>query len=58
METLYQPPYTAYLEQRAMTLQGWQWLAWTDTAVLDNSRGNVKEIISVGREVLGPLHGA
>ena len=24
MEALYQPPYTAYLEQRAMTLQGWQ----------------------------------
>ncbi len=50
MEALYQPPHSAYLEQRAMTPEGWRWLAWTDTAVLDN-HGKVKEIIGVGRDI-------
>jgi PAS domain S-box-containing protein len=25
MEALYHPPYTAYMEQRAMTKDGWKW---------------------------------
>jgi len=50
METLYVPPYSAYIEQRAMTKDGWRWLAWADTAVLDEV-GNVKEIIGVGRDI-------
>jgi len=32
MKSLYYPPYTAYVEQRAMTKNGWKWLAWVDTA--------------------------
>ena len=35
MEDLYRPPYTAYVEQRAMTKDGWRWLAWVDTAILE-----------------------
>jgi len=50
MKALSSPPHTAYIEQRAMTKEGWLWLAWVDTAVLDN-RGNVKEIIGVGRDI-------
>ncbi len=50
MEALFSPPYTAYIEQRAMTKEGWRWLAWADTAVLDKA-GCVKEIIGVGRDI-------
>ncbi|WP_051328410.1 PAS domain S-box protein [Desulfatirhabdium butyrativorans] len=50
MEALYHPPHTAYMEQRAMTKDGWKWLSWLDTAVLDDS-GKVVEIIGVGRDI-------
>ena len=50
MKALYSPPHTAYVEQRAHTKEGWRWLAWADTAVLDNE-GKVKEIIGVGRDI-------
>ena len=50
MKTLFTPPYTAYIEQRALTAQGWRWLSWADTAVLDHNR-NVVEIIGVGRDI-------
>ena len=50
MEALYHPPHTAYIEQRAMTKDGWKWLSWMDTAVLDENR-NVVGIIGVGRDI-------
>ena len=50
MEKLYHPPHTAYLEQRAMTIDGWRWLAWSDKAVLDE-KGQIKAIVGVGRDV-------
>lgn len=50
MKDLYHPPYTAYMEQRAMTKDGWKWLAWIDTAVLDENK-NVIAIIGVGRDI-------
>ena len=50
MEDLYRPPYTAYLEQRAMTKDGWRWLGWMDTAVRDEN-GKVVSILGVGRDV-------
>jgi len=50
MEALYHPPYTAFVEQRAMTKDGWRWLAWMDTAVLDENK-NVVAIIGVGRDI-------
>ncbi|MDA3898486.1 MAG: transporter substrate-binding domain-containing protein [Desulfobacteraceae bacterium] len=50
MESLYQPPYQAYVEQRAMTKHGWKWLAWIDTAVLDEQK-NVIAIIGAGRDI-------
>ncbi len=49
-EALYHPPYTAYIEQRAMTKDGWKWLSWIDTAVLDENK-NVLAIVGVGRDI-------
>ncbi|WP_052813013.1 PAS domain S-box protein [Desulfonatronum thioautotrophicum] len=50
MESLFVPPHTTYLEQRAMTRNGWRWLAWSDKALLDDS-GNVAAVVGVGRDV-------
>ncbi len=50
MRGLYAPPHTAYLEQRAMTADGWRWFAWRDSAVLGPD-GQVAEIIGVGSDI-------
>ncbi|MBD3401712.1 PAS domain S-box protein [candidate division GN15 bacterium] len=50
MKDLYREPYECYLEQRALTKDGWRWLAWADKAVLDDD-GEVVEVIGVGRDV-------
>lgn len=50
MEALYQPPYTCRIEQRAWTKQGWRWLEWTDSAVLDE-KGRVTAIVGSGRDI-------
>ena len=50
MKSLYDPPHTVQIEQRAMTVNGWRWLQWVDTAVLDEA-GEVCEIIGVGRDI-------
>ncbi len=50
MESLYKPPHTCYVEQRALTKYGWRWLAWSDKAVLDGNN-NVVSIVGVGRDI-------
>ncbi|MCG8039070.1 MAG: PAS domain S-box protein [Candidatus Thiodiazotropha taylori] len=50
MEALYRPPYSCYLEQRAMTANGWRWFAWADTAVVDNE-GKVHAIVGTGQDI-------
>ncbi len=50
MEALHRPPHTAHMEQRALTVHGWRWLAWADTAILD-AGGRVEEVVGVGRDV-------
>ncbi|MFW6138194.1 MAG: PAS domain-containing sensor histidine kinase [Spirochaetota bacterium] len=50
MENLYKPPYSAYMEQRAMTKHGWRWVAWSDKAIVDN-HNNVVAIVGVGRDI-------
>lgn len=50
MKALFEPPHTAYMEQRAMTVEGWRWLAWNDSAVLGPA-GEIREIIGVGRDI-------
>ena len=50
MESLFRPPHQGYIEQRALTKEGWRWLAWADKAVLDSER-KVIAIIGVGRDI-------
>jgi two-component system, cell cycle sensor histidine kinase and response regulator CckA len=50
MEDLYRPPYACYVEQRALTKDGWRWLAWADKAVLDKEN-KVTAIVGVGRDI-------
>ena len=50
MKKLYSHPYSCYVEQRALTVDGWRWLAWTDSAILDKNN-EVIEIIGVGRDI-------
>ena len=50
MENLFHDPYTCYLEQRALTKDGWRCLAWADNAVLDKN-GEVIAIVGVGRDI-------
>lgn len=50
MKLLYQPPYTCYIEQRALTVKGWRWLAWNDKAIL-SAQNEIIEIIGVGRDI-------
>ncbi len=50
LERLHQPPHTAYHEQRAMTKDGWRWLAWSNRAVLDDE-GKMIGVTAVGRDV-------
>ena len=44
------PPHHIVHEQRALSANGWKWLSWSDTALLDKS-GKITEIIGVGRDI-------
>lgn len=50
MKGLFVPPHTAHMEQRAMTVHGWRWLAWNDSAILAPG-GEIESIIGVGRDI-------
>ncbi|HMK54068.1 MAG TPA: PAS domain S-box protein [Methanobacteriaceae archaeon] len=50
LKTVYSPHYVGYHEERALTKDGWRWLAWSNKAVLDDE-GNVMAIIGVGRDI-------
>ena len=50
IENVYKPPYTAYVEERVMTKDGWCWQSWMNTGVLDDE-GQVAYIIAVGRDI-------
>ncbi len=50
MQSLYTPPHRIHLEQRARTVNGWRWIAWEDTGILDDN-GEVVEILAVGRDI-------
>ena len=50
MEALSHQPHTAYIEQRVVSEDGWRWLAWMCTAVLDKNN-KVVSIIAVGRDI-------
>lgn len=50
MKHLTEHPHICFIEQRAKTVLGWRWLAWSDKAIVD-SNGNIVSIIGVGRDV-------
>jgi two-component system cell cycle sensor histidine kinase/response regulator CckA len=50
MGRLRHPPYTCYVEQRAMTRKGWRWLAWADKAIVGPD-GDIVAIVGVARDV-------
>ncbi len=50
MQKLHHPPYRVFVEQRAYTVQGWRWISWEDSAIMDDI-GNVLEIQGVGRDI-------
>ncbi|MGQ7848378.1 ATP-binding protein [Granulosicoccus sp. 3-233] len=50
LASLKHPPHTSYHEQRAMTKEGWRWLAWSNTAIMDGN-GRIEAITGVGRDV-------
>ena len=44
------PPYSAYIEHRALTRRGVRWVSWSNTGVLDE-QGQLLAVIGVGRDV-------
>ncbi len=50
MKSLEHPPWRAVMEQRAWTRDGWRWISWEDSAVLDRE-GNLIEIQGIGRDI-------
>ncbi len=40
MEKLYQPPHKVFIQQRAMTKEGWRWFEWVNTGILDENTYN------------------
>jgi PAS domain S-box-containing protein len=55
MKGLEVPPYRIYIEQRALTANGWRWLAWEDYAIKDEN-GNTVEIQAIGRDITDRKH--
>ncbi len=52
MQNLEKPPYRVSIEQRALTVEGWRWIAWEDYAIKDE-KGRTVEIQGVGRDISG-----
>jgi len=47
---IYEPPHVVYDELRTLSKDGWRWLGWAYSAVLDQDQ-QVTEIIGVGRDI-------
>ena len=50
MEQLRTPPHSCYLEQRALTVNGWRWFGWSDQAQVD-AQGTITAIFAIGRDL-------
>jgi PAS domain S-box-containing protein len=50
LKKVYKPPYTGYVEERALTKDGWRWQAWLNTAILNNEK-KVEAVVGVGRDI-------
>ncbi|OGC00711.1 hypothetical protein A2V82_03045 [candidate division KSB1 bacterium RBG_16_48_16] len=47
---LRQPPFTGYIEQRALTREGWRWLSWS-AKTIRNDQGEVEAVVVSGRDI-------
>ena len=47
---LFAPPHVCVVDQRAWTAQGWRWIQWSDTALLDDA-GEVTGVVAIGRDI-------
>lgn len=47
---VHRPPYTSYVEERSMTKEGWRWISWKNTGVLDGEN-KVETIVAVGKDI-------
>jgi PAS domain S-box-containing protein len=50
IKSVFKPPHTAHVEQRAWTKDRWRWMAWLNTAILDQDN-QVEAIVAVGRDI-------
>ncbi|MCD4744070.1 MAG: PAS domain S-box protein [Desulfobacteraceae bacterium] len=50
IKSVFNPPYTVHVEERALTKDGWRWQSWLNTAVLDQDN-KVEAVIGVGRDI-------
>lgn len=50
MQQLFHSPYTCNISQRAMTVSGWRWFSWNDSAIMDEN-GDIESVIGVGRDI-------
>ena len=50
IKRVFKPPYTAHLEERALTKDGFRWQAWLNTAILDKDN-QIESIVAVGRDI-------
>lgn len=57
MRALHAEPHCCTFQQRAKTVQGWRWLEWSDTGIVDDV-GNLIAVIGVGRDVTDKIDAA
>ncbi|MBN2773490.1 MAG: PAS domain-containing protein, partial [Prolixibacteraceae bacterium] len=50
IESVMNPPYKTYHEERAKTVDGWRWFGWSLRGNSD-SKGKTNEIVAVGRDI-------
>lgn len=50
LRSLKMPPHRASHEERALTVDGWRWFAWSARALVDGA-GEIEQVISVGRDI-------
>ncbi|WP_051260968.1 ATP-binding protein [Desulfovibrio inopinatus] len=55
IKTVFSAPHHTYVEQRAQTLNGWRWLAWSNRALLDKEN-HVTAMMAVGRDITQRKH--
>ncbi|MBL7061094.1 MAG: PAS domain S-box protein, partial [Actinobacteria bacterium] len=50
MKKINKPPYTSYIEQRAITKHGWRWISWAVKSIFDKNN-NITGVVASGRDI-------